>query len=247
MLPGLIARVAGVVVVPWLAMGLRKGWPLALSLGLALGTCGVLLLPPGPGPAGLEPSGLLVQGLLGLSMGLVAGLPLLAVQVTARLLGWSFAGHGWPWAHRGTPPRTLSCFLVLLAAALFLAGEGHRVLFGLWMAGVRNLPLLPGAASDGLRLSARALALALGDWVALGMLLALPMLLLVALGSLARAAVLRAEVQILRPDGEPALAAALLLLGLALWLALGLWGVDEAWRQALQALGWMVVGASQPP
>ncbi|MBM4319338.1 MAG: hypothetical protein FJ125_05090, partial [Deltaproteobacteria bacterium] len=217
----LLARAFGAILLPWAALGLRRGWPLATLLFILLVAAGAAVQPP-PGPPPSFVALLLGEAALGLALGLVAALPLVVLLVAARLVG-----QGLPWmalsAARDAAPG-LTMALLLLGVGLLFASGGHRPLLELWMEGAAVLPRAATAEAVPSLPQVRALAGALARWLVAGTVLALPLLLL------------EAAVRLLAESGRRLLGLAgaaagsgvglaVLLLGLACWLVLGLPGL----------------------
>lgn len=252
----LLARVAGAVLLPWAALGLRRGWALALILALPLAATGAaVLLPAAPAatraaaslPAGLL-SLLLHEGAVGLVLGLVASLPLVALLVAGRLAGQALgartAAMALPVGAAGERRSArLDGALLLLAPGLLLAAGGHRPLLGAWMAGASGLPPSATAGSGSVPLAglAEPMAVALGDMLQAGIALALPFLALAAIAVVLAGVLRRVLGRLAWPGVAPgSLAAPLLLLALGLWIALALPGVPPLFARALQGIGWVL-------
>jgi flagellar biosynthesis protein FliR len=188
---------------------------------------------------------LLLQGALGAALSLTLLLPWLSLDLMGGLLGspplLPDRRIGAGAQQRGPTTDALRTVLLLLGTTLFLELGGHHLLVEGWMSAASSLghssvdPTWAGEPGSLAPLSS-ALPATLAAFLAAGLLLALPFLLLAALGALAVPGLARlftcSDPRLL--DEE--LALALLLLGLATWVAVGLPGLEPLLRSALGRL-----------
>ncbi len=158
----------------------------------------VPLLPPAPAIEPLSPGGLLILGqqlLIGAAMGLVLQVVFSALVVGGQLVGMSM-GLGFAMMvdpQNGINVPVISQYYVTLASLLFLALDGHLMLFSMLAESFRALPVAPlGLGAEDLR----RLALWGGQMFVGGVLVGLPVVAALLLANLTFGVITRAAPQL---------------------------------------------------